>query len=97
MEVESAARNARLALVTLSSARERVQEAEGAFRLVNRRQEEGLATPLEFLDARAALTRARLNQTITETEVLIRLAELEYASGDSAYSSVRVADEGNDR
>ena len=97
VEVESAARNARLALVTLSSARERVQEAEGAFRLVNRRQEEGLATPLEFLDARAALTRAQLNQTITETEVLIRLAELEYASGDSAYSSVRPADEENDR
>jgi outer membrane protein TolC len=97
LEVEAAARNATLALNGLESARERVQAAEGAFRLVSRRQGEGLATPLEFLDARAAFTRAQLSRTITETEVLIRLAELEYASGDWAPPSIRAVDEEYDR
>lgn len=81
LEVEDAARRAWVALAGLSSSRERVQEARDAFRFVNRRREEGLSTALEFLDARAALTRAELGLNVTETEALIRLAALEYASG----------------
>ena len=85
LEVETAARRALLAIDGLTSARERVQEAESAFRLVDRRRGEGLATGLEFLDARAALTRAQLSEGITEGEVLIRLAELDYAAGSPAF------------
>jgi outer membrane protein TolC len=87
LQVESAARNARVAVARLRPARERIREARGAFRLVRRRQEEGLATELEFLDARAALTRARLSESITEAEALIQLAELEYALGGGLPSS----------
>lgn len=82
LELETAAHNARMALTNLSTSAERVLEAEGAFRLVRRRREEGLATSLEFLDARASLTRAQLSASIGETEALIRLAELEYAAGE---------------
>lgn len=81
LELETAAYNARVALLNLSTAAERVEEADGAFRLVRRRREEGLATALQFLDARAALTRAQLGRSISETEALIRLAELAYATG----------------
>ena len=87
LEVESAARNAWVALENLAPSRERVLEAESAFRFVTRRQEEGLATGLEFLDARAALTRAQLTRSMTETEALIRLAELEFAVGPEALSA----------
>lgn len=96
LEVESAARNGRLALESLAAARERVHEAAGAFRLVSRRQDEGLATALEFIDARGSLTKAQLNEAITETELLIRLAELDYATG-SHQTPVRSADEETER
>ena len=92
LEIEAAARNARLAFDNLSVVREQVTQAESGFRLVSRRRAEGLATPLEFLDARASLTRARLSQSITEAEVLIRLAELEFASG-LASPPIRTANE----
>jgi outer membrane protein TolC len=81
LEVESAALRAQVALAGLDAAVERVTEARSAFRFTTRRKDEGLATELEFLDARASLTRAQLSLNITETEALIRLAELEYAAG----------------
>jgi outer membrane protein TolC len=82
LELETAARRAHVAVASLDAAAERVEEAEGAFILVRRRREEGLATPLEFYDARASLTRAQQSLSIGEAEALIRLAELEYAMGD---------------
>lgn len=81
LELQSAALNARVALATLATDTERVQAARDAFRLVERRREEGAATALEFLDARASLTRAQLARSVSETEALIRLAELDYAMG----------------
>ena len=81
LEVETAGRNALVALRSLDTAEQRVQEATRSFRLVTRRQEEGLATALEFLDARAALTQAELNLSITQASFLVRLAELDYAVG----------------
>jgi outer membrane protein len=94
LELESAALHARSALLSISSSAERVQEAEGAFRLVRRRREEGLATPLEFLDSRAALTRAQLNANINETEALIRMAELDFATGAAVESLLSDTDRG---
>ncbi len=81
LEVETAARNAGVALSSLDTAEQRVEEATRTFRLVSRRRDEGLATPLEFLDARAALTRAELNLSITQNQFMIRLAELDFAAG----------------
>jgi outer membrane protein TolC len=81
LELESAALNARVALINLPSVAQRVEEADAAFRLVARRRDEGMATPLEFLDARASLTQAQLAAGIGETTALIRLAELDFAAG----------------
>jgi outer membrane protein TolC len=92
LELETAALGARVALANLSTAAERVEEAQSAFTLVRRRREEGLATPLEFFDARATLTRAQQSRNIVETEALIRLAELEYAAGGSFESRASEAD-----
>jgi len=81
LELQTAAYHTRVALRNIDTATERVSEADRAFTLVRRRREEGLATPLEFFDARAALTRARQSLSISESEALIRLAELDYATG----------------
>ena len=81
LELQTAAYNTRVALRSIETATERLAEAERAFTLVRRRREEGLATPLEFFDARAAFTRARQSHSIAEAEALIRLAELDYATG----------------
>jgi outer membrane protein TolC len=96
LEVEAAALRAQVALAGLDAAVERVTEARSAFRFTTRRKDEGLATELEFLDARAALTRAQLSLNITETEALIRLAELEYAAGTESAPSDHSSPE-NDR
>jgi outer membrane protein TolC len=48
---------------------------------VRRRYEEGLATPVEFLDARTALTEAELNRVITVYSYAIRWVDLERAAG----------------
>lgn len=81
LELEAAALNARVSLATLATDTERVEAAQDAFRLVQRRRDEGTATALEFLDARASLTRAQLARSVSETEALIRLADLDYAIG----------------
>jgi outer membrane protein TolC len=45
--------------------------------LVQRRYAEGLATPVDFLGARAAYTSAALNQVITRFAFASRVVELE--------------------
>lgn len=93
LELEAAVRNARVALANLTTASERVREAEEAFRLVERRRQEGAATALEYRDARASLTRARMSQNISETDALVRLAELDHAIGTPDGAPRRIADD----
>ncbi|MEM1125712.1 MAG: TolC family protein [Bacteroidota bacterium] len=63
------------------TAAQRVRTAASTYRLVARRYEEGLAPYVDLLDARTTLTTAELNLNITQTDLLTRLAELEYAIG----------------
>lgn len=81
LEVEAEARTALMAARSLRSSRERVVAAQAAFRLVSRREDEGIATPLEFFDARATLTRAQVGLSIAEADLLIAMSRLEYALG----------------
>lgn len=62
---------------TLTTADDRFASAERAFMLVQRRYAEGLATPVDFLGARAAYTSAALNQVITRFAFASRVVELE--------------------
>jgi len=65
---------------TLTTASDRLASAQRAFGLVQRRFEEGLATPLEFLSARTAFTSAAINQVITRFTFATRVVELERAA-----------------
>ncbi len=76
------------ALTALEGRREGVRLAEEAYRLALVRMKNGLATPLERLDAELAMTTARvqLAQTLYSSEVA--LAYLELAVGSAGFESV---------
>ena len=68
---------ARSAIVTADA---RLEAARRTFELVRRRYEEGVATPIEFVDARTAYTSAQLNRVLTAYRYAIRWVELERAA-----------------
>jgi len=63
-----------------ASAETRLESARAAFRLVDRRYTEGLASRLEWADARAQLTAAELNALLTKYALAERGIELERAA-----------------
>jgi outer membrane protein TolC len=71
---------ARVARTSIATAQDRLAAARRSFELVRRRYEEGLASPVEFLDARTTLTRAELNRAITLHQYAIRWVDLERAA-----------------
>ena len=64
----------------VNAALARLTSAGRTFELVRRRYEEGLASHLEFTEARSALTSAGLNATITRYQAAARYVELERAA-----------------
>lgn len=64
----------------VNSATDRFTSAARAFALVERRYAEGLATPVEYLSARAAFTGAAINRVISRYTVFARFIELERAA-----------------
>ena len=84
LQVQEAHDGVRVARRSLRTADERVRAARQGYRIAARRYQEGMANPVVLLDARTALTRAELNLNITRYQVLVRLAELEYAAGLAA-------------
>jgi outer membrane protein len=68
---------ARAAIVT---AQDRVAAAQRGFELVSRRHAEGLASQIEYIDARTSATRAALNLIVTRQSYAVRRADLERAA-----------------
>lgn len=80
LEVRQAYRSAVVARDAIATADDRLAAARRTFELVRRRYEEGLAAPVEFLDARTALTEAELNRVVTVYSYAIRWVDLERAA-----------------
>lgn len=72
-----AAMVARQAIETAAAQRE---AADRTWQLVSRRVEEGLASPLELSEARAARTAAQLNEVLTTYDYYLRRVELDRAA-----------------
>lgn len=72
-----AAMVARQAIETAAAQR---AAAERTWQLVRRRVEEGLASPLELSEARAAQTAAQLNEVLTTYDYYLRRVELDRAA-----------------
>ena len=64
----------------VATARDRWDAARRSFELVSRRHTEGMASQIEFIDARTAFTRAGLNLILTRQSYAVRAAELERAA-----------------
>ncbi len=85
LQVQEAYDNLEVARKTYLTATQRLEASSEGYRLVARRYDEGLANQVVFLDARTTLTEAEVNLNMTRYDVLIRMAELEYAAAvDSA-------------
>lgn len=80
LDVRQAYEAAVVAREAIGTAEDRLAAAQRTFELVRRRYEEGLATPIEFLDARTAYTNAELNRVFTVYRYAIRWVDLERAA-----------------
>lgn len=80
LEVRQSHDAARVAHRAMGTAADRVAASRRAFELVARRRDEGLASQVEFIDARTAYTRAALNEIITRYTYAMRWVELERAA-----------------
>jgi len=69
----------------ISAAESRLKNASEGFRLVNRKYGEGLASLIEFLDARTTLTQAEENLIISRFGYLSCFAEFERVTATDEY------------
>jgi len=80
LDVTTAWQSAAVARSAIRTADDRLQSARRTFELVRRKQDEGVASQLEFLDARTAYTSAALNGLITRYDYYLRRVALERAA-----------------
>ncbi len=80
LQVRVAHDAADVARTAITTATDRLGSATRTFELVQRRFGEGLASQLELLDARTALTNAQLNRLITTYDFYQRVVEFERAA-----------------
>ena len=79
LQVQEAYDQLGVARKSAATARERLLAATEGFRRIQRRFEEGMVNQVAYLDARSALTQAELNMRITQQDIMIRVAELQFA------------------
>src|SRR5262245_31939240 len=80
VEVRTARGQAAVARSAIATADTRLEAARRTFELVRHRYEEGVAAPIEFIDARSAYTSAQLNRVLTGYRYAIRWVDLERAA-----------------
>jgi len=80
LQVRTAHEAAAVARSAIITADARLEAARRTFELVRRRYEEGVASPIEFVDARTAYTSAQVNRVLTAYRYAIRWVELERAA-----------------
>jgi len=82
LEVQEAVEQLGVAGASLDTALKRTEAADGALRIASRKRDLGQINQAEFIDARRAMTDARLNLNRVRAEFLGRIAELEFAVGE---------------
>jgi outer membrane protein TolC len=80
LDVRQAYDAALVARDAIATAQDRLAAAKRSFELVSRRYDEGMASHIEFIDARVAYTRAGLNLIVTRQSYATRCADLERAA-----------------
>jgi len=80
LDAERAADELRAAIGACQTAERRREASSRAFEIVSRREREGMASQLSFLDARNEFTRAELNLEIIRQRLFIAVAALDRAT-----------------
>jgi outer membrane protein TolC len=80
LDVRQAYQAAVVAKDAIATAEDRLTAAQRSFELVRRRYEEGMASQVEFLDARTSFTNADLNRVQTIYRYATRYVDLERAA-----------------
>jgi len=80
LEVRQAYEAAAVARTAIATAETRRAAARRSFELVQRRYDEGVASQIEFLDARTQLTNAGVNLTITADRYALGFLDMERAA-----------------
>jgi len=63
------------------TAEDRLEAARQSYQLIKRKYEEGMASQIEYMDARNTLTSAEVFHVLSQYDYLIRAAELERVAG----------------
>ncbi len=82
LEQQQAGDDLHSAVDALATADARAEAARAAFAIASKRRDAAMASQLEFLDARAAMTNAELNRNLTHYTLLEREAQYAWARGD---------------
>jgi len=80
LEVQQALDELNTTADSLTTAGARAEAARAAFRIADRKRDEGVINQVEFIDSRSTLTSAELNLNVTRFDLLAREAELDYAT-----------------
>jgi outer membrane protein len=80
LEVQQALDELNTTADSLTTAGARAEAARAAFRIADRKRDEGVINQVEFIDAHSTLTSAELNLNVTRFDLLAREAELDYAT-----------------
>lgn len=81
LQAQEAYYNLDVARKSKITAQDRLEAARQSYHLIKRKYEEGLASQIEFMDARNTLTSAEVFHVLSQYEYLIRAAELERVAG----------------
>ena len=77
LQVDEAYQNINVSFKSIKAAEDRLKSASKGFEIVERKYREGLASQIEFIDARTTLTQAEINNIITKYSYQNYEAELE--------------------
>lgn len=80
LHVRQASQEVAVAIKSMAAAEKRKSSAQKAFQIIDRKYKEGMASLIEFIDARATKTSAEVNHIIAQYDYYIRQAELERAT-----------------
>jgi len=86
LEVTQAYYDLKAAVQSVRSAEMECIHAQKAFRLVDRKYGEGMASLIEYMDARTAMTKAETNRIITRFDLQVKLAEYERTTASFDFS-----------
>ncbi len=81
LQVQEEVDNLSVARKSIIAAEERLSSAKQSFKIVNKKYEQGMASQIEYIDARTTFTNAGINQVITKYDCQVKFVEFENVIG----------------